>query len=103
MPHPSGMSYTYPRHEAEINRRSLRSCVRALQHPSSLPSLLACSWRDTRDYYAARDVVDLERGELIQIVAYSRRMGLRMAGSALFLGLVVVVLLVEAFRAKYGA
>ncbi|KAI1078521.1 hypothetical protein F5B20DRAFT_547322 [Whalleya microplaca] len=82
-----------PRHEAELDRRSIRTCIRILQHPSELPSILEPSWNQTRDYYAARDVVGLEREELIEIISYLRKMGLRMAGSTLFLGLIVVLLL----------
>ncbi|OTB17372.1 hypothetical protein K445DRAFT_20724 [Daldinia sp. EC12] len=66
---------SYPRHEAELDRRSLRNCLHIFDHSSEILSLLRSSWHQTRDYYAARDVLDLERAELIQIISYSRTMG----------------------------
>ncbi|KAI1414093.1 hypothetical protein F5Y13DRAFT_159711 [Hypoxylon sp. FL1857] len=88
----------YPRHEAELERRALRDCLHAFKHPSEMPSQLKSSWRQTRDYYAARDVVDLERAELIEIISWSRKMALKMTGSALFLGLLVALALIQAFK-----
>ncbi|KAI1505777.1 hypothetical protein F5X99DRAFT_404813 [Biscogniauxia marginata] len=81
-----------PRHEAEIERRALRDCLHALRHPRQLPGLARGSWRDTRDYYAGRDLADVERAELVEIVAFTRVAGIKMAGLALFLGVAVVVL-----------
>lgn len=90
---------SYPRHEAELARASLRNCLNIFRHPSQFLSFLKDSWHHTRDYYAARDVVELERGELIQIISYSRKMALKMTGSALFLGLIVVLALVNTCKA----
>ncbi|KAI1136914.1 hypothetical protein F5Y05DRAFT_90434 [Hypoxylon sp. FL0543] len=91
---------SYPRHEAELDRRSFRNCLRIFKHPSEIPSLLKSAWHQTRDYYAARDVVELERGELIQIISYSRKMAIKMTGSALFLGLIVVLALIRTCKAQ---
>ncbi|KAI0385128.1 hypothetical protein F5Y04DRAFT_246878 [Hypomontagnella monticulosa] len=95
---PPNMSY--PHYEAELDRASFTSCLRIFRHPSEAPSLLRSCWHDTRDYYAARDVVELERGELIQIVSYSRRLALKMTGSALFLGLLVVLAVLRTCKDK---
>ena len=83
---------SYPRHEAELDRRSLRNCLHIFDRPSEIPSLLRSSWHQTRDYYAARDALDLERAELIHIISYSRTMGIKLFGVALFLGLLVILL-----------
>ncbi|KAI0149702.1 hypothetical protein F4776DRAFT_602839 [Hypoxylon sp. NC0597] len=88
----------YPRHEAELERRAIRDCLHAFRHPSELPSQLKSSWRQTRDYYAARDVVDLEREELIELISWTRKIALKMAGSALFLGILLALALIQAFR-----
>ncbi|KAI2609501.1 uncharacterized protein GGS25DRAFT_520302 [Hypoxylon fragiforme] len=88
---------SYPNHEASLDRESLHSCLRLFTHPSSIPSTLAASWHETGNYYAARDVLELERAELIQIIAYTRRMAIKLTGSALFLGIVVALL----FEADY--
>ncbi|KAK9417408.1 hypothetical protein SUNI508_08768 [Seiridium unicorne] len=57
----------YPRHETELKREALRSCLRMFRQPAEAPAILKGSWRETRDYYAARDVVDLDRHELIEL------------------------------------
>lgn len=88
-----------PRHEAEITEQSWRNCLRIFRHPSEAPTLIRNSFTNTRDYYAGRDVVDLERAELIKIISWTRRMGLKMTGSALFLGLLVCLALVTSCKA----
>lgn len=85
----------YPRHEAQLERDVLRSCLYLLQHPSEFSSTLRESYHRTRDYYAGRDLVDLERGEIIQIVSWTRKMALKMAGSSMLL---LVFLFVALFK-----
>lgn len=58
------------------------------------------SWRHTRDYYAARDVVDLERGELIELISFARTMAMKLVGYALLLGLLAVVAVLAHCKAK---
>lgn len=58
----------------------------ALPRPSST---LVPSFAATRDYYAARDTVDLERAELVRIISWTRKMAIKLTGMALLLGLLV--------------
>lgn len=89
----------YPRHEAEQDRQSLRDCVNLFRRPAQLSSFLKTSWHRTKDYYAARDTIDLERGDLVQIISFSRKMAVKMTGSALLLGLIVVLAVVKTCQA----
>lgn len=88
----------YPRHERESERAAWLAFIHALRHPSELGLFFRSSIADTRDYYAARDVVDLEREELIQIIAWTRKMALNMTGSALFLVVITALGLVQHYH-----
>ncbi|KAI1816358.1 hypothetical protein GGS20DRAFT_241238 [Poronia punctata] len=88
-----------PRHEVELERNAISSLLEALRHPTQIPSFIRTVWADTRAYYAAADVLDLERAELIQIVSYTRKMALKLTGSALFLGLLVILAVVGTCKA----
>lgn len=90
---------SHPQHEAELERQWLKSCLSAFRHPSQLLSFIQTSWHDTRSYYAARDVLDLEIEELIQIISYTRKMAVKLTGGALFLGILVVLALVKTCKA----
>lgn len=81
----------YPRHEAELELEAWRNCGRMCTHPSEIPSICSNNWRQTRDYFAARDVVDLDREELIELISWTRKMAMKLTGYALFLGFLVAV------------
>jgi hypothetical protein len=51
----------------------------------------------TRDYYAARDFVDLERAQIIRLLSYSRRLALTMAGGTLIFSLLFLAAMVRLF------
>lgn len=68
----------------------------ALPRPSST---LVPSFAATRDYYAARDTVDLERAELVRIISWTRKMAIKLTGMALLLGLLVCLSPVRACSA----
>ncbi|KAI1184858.1 hypothetical protein F5B17DRAFT_61367 [Nemania serpens] len=84
------MSHTPP-HEAELERRMVRQCLHTLQHPLTAPSFLKTVWNDSLAYYAAQDVVDLERAELVQIISYTRRTAMKFFGSVLLLMLIIIL------------
>ena len=70
-----------PRHEAEIGRQSYRTCFHAIRHPSELPSFFKTVYRDTKTYYSGQDLVDLEREELIENLAWTRKVAITTMGS----------------------
>jgi hypothetical protein len=84
----------YPPHEAQLERQALRDCLHLLRHPLELPSSIKASYHTTKEYYRGGDLVDLGREELIHLVAWTRRMGLKFAGAAclLLVALLIVAL-----------
>ncbi|KAI1494098.1 hypothetical protein F5X96DRAFT_666169 [Biscogniauxia mediterranea] len=82
----------YPRHEVELQRRAFRDCTHALRHPKELPGLMRGSWQQTCDYYAGRDVADLERDEIIELLAWTRRMTMKLSALSFVLGAMLVLL-----------
>ncbi|KAI0599295.1 hypothetical protein F4775DRAFT_552242 [Biscogniauxia sp. FL1348] len=83
-----------PRHEVELQRRAFRDCAHALRHPKEFPALMRGSWQQTRDYYAGRDLADLERDEIIELLAWTRRMSMKLSGLSFILGAMLVLLVV---------
>lgn len=71
-----------PRHEADIERETWAAFTHALRHPTALPSFCKSVYRDTKAYYAGRDLVDLEREELIVNLAWTRKVSVLSAGGA---------------------
>ncbi|KAF4311751.1 hypothetical protein GTA08_BOTSDO12677 [Botryosphaeria dothidea] len=69
-------------------KRACERCMAALPRPSST---LVPSFAATRDYYAARDTVDLERAELVRIISWTRKMAIKLTGMALLLGLLTTL------------
>lgn len=92
-----------PRHEVELERQALRDCWQGLRHPTTLPALWAQSWSRNRDYYAARDVEALDREELIELLAWTRRTGMKLFGGALFLGLLIALTVANHMRRRCDA
>jgi hypothetical protein len=67
-----------PRHEAELERAACNALIHALHHPSEFKHFFPDMARSTREYYAAQDVVHLERDELIELIeliSWTRKMG----------------------------
>jgi hypothetical protein len=87
-------------YEAQLDRKTIFACFQAIRHPSRLPIVLRDFVACTRSYYSAQDVVDLERGELIELVSWTRKMTLKMTGSSLFLGLLVFLALMRSCHAQ---
>ncbi|KAI1197746.1 hypothetical protein F5X97DRAFT_324171 [Nemania serpens] len=91
---------SHPPHEAELERRMIRQCIYTFQHPSTALSFFKTVWTDSIAYYAAEDVVDLERAELVQIISWTRKVAMKMTGSALLLGLIIVLALARTCKAE---
>ena len=81
---------TPPRHEVELGRDFWRAVFNTIRHPSQFPAFCRQMWRDTRTYYAGEDVVDLEKAEIIEILAYARRVAIQMA----FIAMIFLILAV---------
>ena len=94
------MAFDLPRHEAEIARQTSKAFFRLFRHPTEIPSFCREIVSSTRDYYAARDVVDLDRQEVVQLLAWTRKLTMKMTGGALFLGALVCLALVKGGRAE---
>jgi VIT1/CCC1 family predicted Fe2+/Mn2+ transporter len=88
------------RHEAEIDRAAARGCIEAFRHPSQLPTLFRNIFTSTRAYYRAEDTIDLERGELIKLVSWTRKMAIKLTASSLLLGLIVILALLKTCHAE---
>lgn len=80
-----------PHYESSIQNSTISAILHILRHPSQIPSLLIEIASGTRAYYAAEDVVHLDREELIALVAWTRVMVWKMAGAVAFLGLLLVL------------
>ncbi|KAI1109268.1 hypothetical protein F5Y14DRAFT_458465 [Nemania sp. NC0429] len=89
-----------PPHEAEIERRFVSECLYTLRNPLGIPSFLKTVWNDSISYYAAQDVVDLERAELIQVISYTRTLGIKMAGSTFLLLFMLIFALFKPCKAE---
>ncbi|KAI5918876.1 hypothetical protein F4810DRAFT_715106 [Camillea tinctor] len=92
----------YPRHETELQRQAFRDCAHAMRHPKEIPALLRGSWQQTRDYYAGRDVAGLERGEIVELLAWTRRIAIKMSGLSFILGAMLVLLVLERLLGSSG-
>ena len=80
-----------PNHESSIQDSTMSAILLTLRHPSQIPSLFRELFAGTRAYYAAEDVVDLDREDLIALVSWTRRMVWKMFGAVAFLGTLVVL------------
>ena len=78
-------------HEINIQHSTITAILHTLRHPSQTPELLRQIASGTRAYYAAQDVVDLDREDLIALVSWTRRMVWKMFGAVAFLGTLVVL------------
>ncbi|KFZ22992.1 hypothetical protein V502_02528, partial [Pseudogymnoascus sp. VKM F-4520 (FW-2644)] len=87
------------RYEEQRSIEATSACFYAISHPSTLPQFFRDVFRDTKLYYQGQDTVDLERGELVKIISYSRKMAIKMSGASLFLGLLVSLSLIGQCRA----
>ncbi len=68
-------------------------------HPSEIPAMLSDSWTSTKDYYAGRDVADLPREELVELVSWGRKTAVKMTGQALLLGFMVIMAILSSRKA----
>jgi hypothetical protein len=84
------MSSTNP-HEAAIEREFYAACWRTITHPSETPAFFRDLYVGLKDYYAGRDLENLSRFQLRELVVWTRRAAVRIAGSALMLCVVIVV------------
>jgi hypothetical protein len=84
-------------YELAIHRETTQRFLRLFRHPSEAPEFFRALSAGTRDYYAARDAVDLERAQIIRLLSYSRRLALTMAGSTLIFSLLFLAAMVRLF------
>lgn len=87
------------RYEAQIDRTTLSAFLHTFRHPREIGIFFRDIFTGTRAYYRAQDVVDLERGELIELISWTRKMAIKMTASSLFLGLLVSLALIRGCHA----
>ncbi|KAF4626425.1 hypothetical protein G7Y89_g11734 [Cudoniella acicularis] len=88
-----------PEHEARIERRTVSAFLHFFRRPREIKTFFRDLYAGTSAYYRAQDVVDLERGELIELISYARKMSIKMSVSSLFLGLLVSLALIRSCHA----
>ncbi|CAK1365304.1 unnamed protein product [Cercospora beticola] len=93
-----------PQHEADHESQFWGACLEAFRHPTTLPRFFRVVYHDTKAYYAGRDLVDLEREELIENLTWMRKVTISAAASAsmslLFLIAQLILCRIEVHEAR---
>lgn len=90
-------------YEAQLTRQSWSRLFHAVCHPSELPSVGREMVADTRAYYRAEDVVDMNKRDIIELLAWTRRTAMKMLAAGLFLTLITAMLVYSTCRDKQKA
>jgi hypothetical protein len=70
-------------YERQIQRETNQALLQALRHSSHAPGIFKAIIAGTREYYAGLDANDLDRAQVVRLLAFSRRLAATMAGTTL--------------------
>lgn len=88
-------------YEAALARESWRRLFHVLCHPSEFPSYCRESVAQNRAYYRAEDVVDMNKRDIVELLAWTRRTAMKMLAAMVFLIVLVALLVASICRDKY--